>query len=78
MKLIIPFLILLAAGCRSTFYEDARVKIYIDTMFLDSKAAQIAVTCSDKSTTVRVGEVVTEGAKTAGAIAQGIVAGALP
>lgn len=78
MRFIVPILVLLAAGCRSTYYEDARVKIYVDTTFLDAKASQIAVTCTDKSTTVRVGEVATEGSKTAGAVAQGVISGVLP
>ena len=75
MKLVISLVVLLAAGCRSTFYEDARVKIYIDTMFLDSKASQIAVTCGEKSTTVRVGEVHSDGAAVAGSVVAGVVTG---
>jgi hypothetical protein len=78
MKLVISLVVLLAAGCRSTFYEDARVKVYIDTMFLDARAAQIAVTCTDKSTTVKVGELTTEGSKTVGAVAQGVVSAVVP
>ena len=77
MRFIILAVVLLS-GCRSAFYEDARVKLYVDTMFLDSRAAQIAVTCTDKSTTLRVGESTTEGSHTAGAVAQGVVSAVVP
>lgn len=77
MRFVILAVVLLS-GCRSAFYEDARVKVYVDTMFLDSRAAQIAVTCTDKSTTLRVGELTPEGSHTAGVVAQGVVSGVLP
>lgn len=68
----------LTAGCCYTHYADSRVSVSRLSIGTDARASKVSVTCTDKTTTVRVGELEVAEAAVVGAVVSGVVSGVTP
>jgi hypothetical protein len=66
MKKLVWLLVPLVAGCAYTRYSDERVAAYRLSFGVDSKANKMYVTSTEKSTTIRIGELESKEAESVG------------